>query len=88
LKLIFCPKCQDVVKLWLKDKPRYCKCRKSYGHYIDNLYAEIGGLAIPIGFANSSFAKALENRPKEGMGYNFTAFVIPEDVETISKIED
>jgi hypothetical protein len=82
MKLIFCPECQDVVKLL--DRPRRCDCGQSWGSYMeDGLHAEIAGKAIPIGFNNSTLAQALKVRPASGMGARFEAFVIPKDCPTI-----
>ena len=49
----------------------------------DGLNAEIGGRAIPLGFDNGSFVRALSDRPKEGLGRRFEAFVIAEQCPTI-----
>lgn len=81
MKLIFCPECQDVRKLL--DKLTTCSCGKSSGEYLDNLNAYIFGDAIPLGFANRTFVRALRNRPGDGMGAEFVAFVIPEQCDTI-----
>lgn len=75
MKLIFCPNCNDVIRLF--DKKRHCKCRRSWGHYTDSVNAVIGGIAIPLGFANNSLVEALLNRPENGLGEPFNAFVIP-----------
>ena len=84
MKLIFCKECHDIFRL-INEK-RFCKCGKSWGNYTDDINAEIGGLAVPIGFENSSFVKAFKNRPKEGLGSRFDAFVIPEKCPTIKEI--
>lgn len=84
MKLIYCPHCTDIVRLL--ELRRYCECARSYGNYVDSLNAEVGGLAIPIGFANPSFKKALETRPEEGMGSTFEAFVIPIKCDTIKNL--
>lgn len=84
MKLIFCPKCQDMFKL--QKHMRYCMCKKSYGKYNGLLDASIGGEAIPIGIANRSFAAALTFRPEDGLGEEFTAFVIPRKCRTINDI--
>lgn len=78
MKLLFCKNCQDVIKLILNEK-RVCKCGKVGGKYIDSLNAVyFGDMAVPIGFANSSLINAVINQPqKNGMGKDFTAFVIP-----------
>lgn len=87
MKLIFCPNCEDVVRLFISPKPRRCKCRKSWGHYTDRINAVIGGIAIPLGFANSSLVEALTHRPEKGLGSKFEAFVIPKICPTIQKEE-
>ena len=81
MKFIFCTKCLDVVKL--QSIKRTCLCGASFGRYIDDVNAEIGGLAIPIGFANTSFYRALKGRPRFGTGLPFDAFVIPHNCGTI-----
>ena len=81
MKLIFCPDCHDIVAL--RQEMRECECGASFGQYLDSINARIGGKAIPIGFANRSFIEALTHRPSNGMGTTFTAFVIPEHVESI-----
>jgi len=85
MKLILCPECQDVVRL--TNVRRSCACGKCWGKYVDELNATISKDAIPLGFANRSFTLALMNRPKDGWGYRFDAFVIPEECDTI-KIEE
>lgn len=85
MKLIFCPKCQDVVKLDLGG--RLCKCKASGGYYKrDELNAVYTGAAIPLGFANSTLVEAIENQPDEGMGEGFVAFVIPKSCPTFKKM--
>jgi hypothetical protein len=85
MKLIFCLKCKDVLKLHVGIR-RDCLCGKSWGMYLENgLDADIGGRAIPLGFANSSFVAALKARPATGDGSRFEAFVIPEKCDTVHK---
>lgn len=82
MKLIYCVTCSSIFSLSVKNK-KSCDCGKSWGQYkIDGLHAEYGGNAIPLGFVNSSFRKALFNQPKNGMGFDFTAFVIPSECDT------
>lgn len=78
MKLIFCPKCYDVVRLY--DRRRYCKCRASWGHYKDDgLHAVINDVAVPLGFDNRSFAEGIINRPTgKAPSRIFKAFVIGE----------
>jgi hypothetical protein len=87
MKLIFCPHCQDVVKLALTT--RTCECGMAGGRYLDDaLHAEVWGSAIPLGFANSSLASALLVRPDRGMGREFTAFVIPYECPTVKLVSE
>lgn len=84
MKLIFCPECCDVRGLRKALERVTCHCGKSSGIVAaDHLTATLSGLAIPMGFANNSFIKALHTRPSSGMGSNFTAFVIPSECDTV-----
>jgi len=82
MKLLLCPHCEDVVKLG-KKRMRKCRCGKCAGKYIDKINAIIYGPAIPIGFDNLSLMEAINNRPEDGLGSRFTAFVIPKKCDTI-----
>ena len=87
MKLIYCPKCQDVRKLDFAIT--VCSCGASKGWYDDDaLNAVIKGEAIPIGFANDSFVNALRKRRPTGFGKRFDAFVIPEDCPTVTKLDN
>ena len=77
MKLLLCKECQDIVRL-IREEKRVCKCGKVGGKYTDDLNAVyFGEMAVPIGFANSTLVKAVHKQPENGMGENFTAFVIP-----------
>ena len=78
MKIVYCLDCNSTVRL-IKEKERTCECGRSGGQYKkDGVNAEFfGENAVPIGFANSSLKEAIDNRPHEGGGYIFTAFVIP-----------
>jgi hypothetical protein len=82
MKLIFCPECQDVVKLF--HDQRFCRCRKSWGRYLTETKAEAGGRAVPLGIANDSFRTALHQRPADGLGARFEAFVIARKCPTVA----
>lgn len=82
MKLLFCPHCQDVLKL--KTERRECGCGKSWGLYEDRRQARIGGSAIPLGINNRSLLAALEISPESGSGSAFDAFVIPKDAPSIT----
>ena len=83
MKLIFCPKCQDVIKLI--SKMRFCDCKQSSGIVEkDGLNAKIFGESVPLGFQNTSFLTALNSRGDSRWGNTFTAFVIPYNCPTIN----
>jgi hypothetical protein len=85
MKLLLCKRCQDVFKLQV-DLPRQCLCGATKGHYTDGVNAVYSGdNAVPIGFANSTFADAVNSQPKEGMGKEFKAFVIPKVCDSFVK---
>jgi hypothetical protein len=82
MKLIFCPECSDIVRLF--SYGRACRCGLSWGHYIDDNQAAIGGKAVPLGIGNESFHAAFRARPHEGKGATFKAWVMPEQVDSIT----
>lgn len=83
MKLLFCPNCQDVIKL-VKAERRYCLCKKSSGQYReDGLNAEIYGDAIPLGIDNTSLQRALFNRKPTGRGVKLNSFVIAKKCSTV-----
>ncbi len=78
MKLILCPRCNDIVRLI--DSKRSCKCGASYGYYKDKRNAVINPVAIPIGIDNKSLAFAVRRRPLVDYELNeikIDAFVIP-----------
>ena len=88
MKLVFCPKCQDVVRL-KQDRVKTCDCGNVSGQYTDELYAWYSGEgAMPLGFANSSFSMTLKIQPNDGLGQLFTAFVIPKVCSTFENKDE
>jgi len=88
MKLLFCKACTDTFSICVEEE-RSCKCGKTKGQYIDTLNATYSGDdAIPLGFNNGSFIDALRNQPEEGLGDDFTAFVISKSCETFKKYEN
>ena len=86
MKLIYCPKCGDMVKL--RQYHRTCDCGLAWGKYLDDdLNAVIGGEAIPVVITNDSFRDALEHQPKSGPGYPFDSFVVSANCDTIKFIK-
>jgi hypothetical protein len=91
MKLIFCPVCQDIVRL--RRKPRQCDCGKSWGGYEDGLNAVYGGDAIPMGIDNHTFMEAYHKYSAGLHKLVYTAFFIhdsqptfrytPEDFSTL-----
>ena len=86
MKLLYCNTCRDIVKL--SRTTRTCQCGATGGHYKeDGLNAIYYGPAIPLGFANSEFHKALDGQPEFGMGTVYNAFVIPKVCPTMEHVE-
>lgn len=85
MKLIFCPKCTDVVRL--VSELRRCQCGFISGRYTDSINAEISKEAVPLGFDNPSLAQALKNQPPNGLGRRFEAFVIPKECPSIQRLD-
>jgi len=85
MKLLFCKNCHDIIRL--TEKVKHCECGKVSGqYYSDRITAWYDGEdAVPLGIANSTFVKALQNQPNKGTGFEFTAFVIPKECETFIK---
>lgn len=86
MKLIYCPHCQDIVKL--RKQVTICKCGRSFGSYFDDLQATYSGDAIPLGITNSSLIKALKNQPASGDGEEFVTFVIPKECPTFKQLKE
>jgi hypothetical protein len=82
MKLFFCPKCQDIIKL--TEHLRFCACGECYGRYTDDTHTVVSSEAIPLGILNFSFMKAIKERPSEGLGSRFEAVVIPVKCETVT----
>lgn len=96
MKLLMCLKCGDIFNLTRREKK--CSCGKTKGLYINNLDAEYSGEAQAIGISNPSFRQAyliqqLEDEVKKPLsecckGVEFTAFFIPKQATTLTKVED
>ena len=84
MKLIYCPECDDVVKLG--SRVRFCQCKASRGYYLSGGNAVYFGEAVPLGFANSTLIAALKNQPEKGLGERFRAFVVPKSCPTFRKV--
>ena len=88
MKLIYCPKCKDVVKLRYED--RTCFCGKSGGHYINKQTVEIRGKAVPLCIGWTSFLKAIRRRYENNLfeSVEFQSWVPPIVCGTIKRKEE
>lgn len=103
MKLIFCPRCQDVFKL--QTEMRFCKCKTVFGRYRnDGLNAIVSRHALVLGFDNGSLARALEKKTGVPLNENellkhrekklcdeiidFKAFIIPDSALTVEQAKD
>jgi hypothetical protein len=90
MKLIFCQKCHDVIKLrsFRDGKPdrRFCDCGRSGGYYEeDGDKVVVWGYARLIGLRNGFFMKDIE-RIQESIGPDFV-FWYPEDNGKVTRRE-
>ncbi len=87
MKLIYCRECTDVVRLFHEN--RRCQCGKSWGRYIDERNAEIGGPCIPVGIAWGSLAWALADyRKRTDKSILFDAFLIEHPCRTVKHVDE
>ena len=94
MKLLLCTDCQSVVSL-TQHHTRSCECGNVKGVYIDELNARFRSINdnyFMIGFANYTIQKAICDYKTygspDGMGLNFTAFVIPEPCKTFVRLSE
>ena len=83
MKLLYCPKCQDVRKL--KFKKTFCQCRRSWAYYQeDGRYAVCNTFAVLLGLGWTSLEKALKNKTNPMLvTHEFKAWVIGSDSEYV-----
>lgn len=85
MKLIYCLKCHDVVRL--TEQWRTCECARCCGRYEDLIHAVIAGPCVPLGISNSSLKSALL-RPNPGpLGVEFESFIIPENASSVTRVK-
>ena len=85
MKLLFCPNCEDIVKLNMRT--RFCLCGNVSGRYLDNRLAVYTGDAVPLGIDNKALLHAMTRWEETGFGLNFDAFTISKDCPTFIKKE-
>ena len=57
MKLLYCPHCADIVRLF--PERRTCKCGKSWGHYLDDNSTTVQTWpSLSLGIANPDFQAA------------------------------
>lgn len=76
MKLLQCSGCGSIFNLALQHL-KSCDCGRTQGFYRDNRLAFYTGPSVPIGFDNQSFHHAKLERPPEGRGTGFNAFIVP-----------
>ena len=75
MKLLFCPLCTDVCKLFRG--LTWCQCERSCARLLeDEIHAEVGGEGIILGIGNTSFEKAIRAYKGADAEHKFEAFVI------------
>lgn len=85
MKLIYCRKCKDVVRLF-PGKVRKCRCGSSSGKYTDGRNAWYkGDRAVPLGIVGYDLLLSIALQPDSGRGTPINAFVIPKECETFEK---
>ena len=88
MKLIYCKRCGDIIRLW--QAPRKCMCGESKGQYINIIDAEISGPCLALGFSNEDFTSAVYHprREEDRGGIEFLAFIIPEGAISVERVDD
>lgn len=90
MKLVYCTKCHDIIRL--RRVTKICDCGKVAGKYIDDINAVYcGESAVPMGIDNHDLKFVLNfyNAPASGREYGprITAFLIRKDCETMKKVK-
>jgi predicted nucleic acid-binding Zn-ribbon protein len=93
MKLLHCIKCKDIFNLPNNCVERSCSCGLTKGAYItDEKAVYKGKYAVPLGFVNNEFAKAVATSlAPSGMtmvgSLEFKAFVIPSSSANFVRVE-
>lgn len=88
MKLILCPRCDDVVRL--RQYRRACDCGASWGQYTTPLMAHYGGEAIPLTMGNRSMVRAVSrvrHYPDPERGERIDTNVVAETCRTFRRVE-
>lgn len=75
MKLVYCKKCQDIIRL--HHVVRRCFCGKCYGMYVNNSFAwYVGKHAIPVGLGQDHILEGhLYSRVKEKADLNTVSYI-------------
>jgi hypothetical protein len=78
MKLLLCPKCHDIIRLF--SSTRWCQCKESWGRYeLDGLRAVYSPNAIALGMDNFEVSQAVHvSRRTTRQGAVYSWFIIPE----------
>lgn len=86
MKLLYCPECNDMFNLSLKEKK--CSCGKVKGKYTDSLNAVFSG-GIPFCIHNQDFVEAVKGQSYNDVhatnvkyGVRFQAWICPKNSDT------
>jgi len=85
MKFLFCPNCEDIIKM--EKKVKTCRCLAVSGRYLDNRLAVYTGDAVPLGIDNNALLHAITRWEETGFGLNFDAFTISKECPTFIKKE-
>lgn len=87
MKLIFCPKCGDMVVLAVGKGMQLCRCKTSGGYYhVDGLHATHNGKGVPLMISNPELieqARAYLKDPTPQIERPIKCAVIPIECETL-----
>jgi hypothetical protein len=89
MKLLFCFKCNDIVKLPNPLLWRRCACGAVQGRYLeDGRHAEYTGDGCLLGINNGTFYEVIHHHhARRPIGREFTAFVISDHSEYVKKLQ-
>jgi len=84
MKLLFCPRCQDIRKLQMEPDVTTCNCGDSWGFYKSDGWHAVIGHGMAIGMDNNSIAYAIKER-LNGVGQSLylSAWLMATDHKTI-----
>ena len=84
MKLVYCQKCQDVVRPY-PNITRSCHCGNiSVEALNDNVTINITGEnPIVIGISNTSLLMGIKHQPNTGLGYDINSFIIPKNCKSV-----